>query len=174
MADQSSSNARSPLTAPPLRNPGQSLDEEIHRFFNEDVISYLSVIVCSLVITLMEWWRWWFPSPPRPILFTVLTVAVTAYITRRLFVLRRKVRQLRLARDGERAVADLLTRLDGGGLGLEPAFPYRARLSDPAPLPDNRPPVEQGPGHGDVVEPQPVAGRLAPFEVDRRHHRAIR
>lgn len=111
MADQSSSNARSPLTAPPLRNPGQSLDEEIHRFFNEDVISYLSVIVCSLVITLMEWWRWWFPSPPRPILFTVLTVAVTAYITRRLFVLRRKVRQLRLARDGERAVGQFLETL---------------------------------------------------------------
>ena len=32
----------------------------------------------------------------------------------------------------------------------------RARLADPVPLPHNRPAVEPGPGHGNVIEPQPV------------------
>lgn len=59
-------------------------------------------------------------------------------------------------------------------LALEPRLPHRARLPDPAPLPHQRPAVEQGPGHGDGVEPPPVAGRLAPFQADRSHRRAIR
>ena len=29
--------------------------------------------------------------------------------------------------------------------------------------------VEQGPGHGDGVEPPPVMGRLASFQVERGH-----
>ena len=29
--------------------------------------------------------------------------------------------------------------------------------------------IEQGPGHGDVVEPLPVAGGFTPFEADRGH-----
>jgi hypothetical protein len=33
-----------------------------------------------------------------------------------------------------------------------------SRLADPAPLPDERPAVEPGPGHGDGGEPLPVAG----------------
>ena len=50
----------------------------------------------------------------------------------------------------------------------------RSRKSDPAPFPHDRPAVEQGPGHGDGVEPLPVAGGFAPFEADRGHHRAGR
>ena len=71
-------------------------------------------------------------------------------------------------------LADLRTRLDGGAFGLEPRFPHRARLSDPASLPHDRPAVEPGPGHGDGVEPQPVADGFAPFEVDWGHALAAR
>lgn len=46
----------------------------------------------------------------------------------------------------------LRARLSGGGFGLESGFSYRAGLADPAPLPDECPAVEQGPGDGDVVE----------------------
>lgn len=109
------SDTRSPLTAPPLRNPGQSLDEEIRRIFEDDVVSYLLVAACMIFFTFMEWFRWWFQHPPQPILFTVLTVAVTAYVARKLFVLRRRVRQLRLARDGERAVGQYLETLRACG-----------------------------------------------------------
>ena len=63
----------------------------------------------------------------------------------------------------------LRARLDGGASGVKPGFPDRGRLSDPAPLTNERPAVEQGPGHGDSVEPQPVVRRFAPFKVDRGH-----
>ncbi len=108
MANHDTSDTRSPLTAPPLRNPGQSLDEEIHRVLDEDVTSYLMVAVSLSVITLFEWWRWWFNFPPQPLLFTVVTLAVISYVARRLVVLRGRIRQLKLARDGERAVGQFL------------------------------------------------------------------
>ena len=63
-------------------------------------------------------------------------------------------------------LADLRARLAGGAFGLKPRFPHRAGLPDPAPFPRDRPVVKQGPGHGDSVEPQPVAGGFAPFKVD--------
>lgn len=108
-------DTRSPLKASPLRQPGQSLDEEIHRIVDDKATTYLLILFCWLFLTLMEWSRWWFESPPRPILYTVLTVAVLAYVLRKLFVLRRQVQQLRLGRDGERAVGQYLEALRAGG-----------------------------------------------------------
>jgi len=111
MANHDASDTRSPLTAPPLRNPGQSLDEEIHRIIDEDAFSYAMVAMFLLAITVMEWFRWWLNLPPQPLLYTVITVVVILYAVRKLFVLRRKLRQLRLARDGERAVGQFLETL---------------------------------------------------------------
>jgi len=111
MANHDASDTRSPLTAPPLRNPGQSLDEEINRVLDEDMLSYFMVAMFLLAITLMEWLRWWLNLPPQPLLYTVITVVVILYVARKLFVLRRKLRQLRLARDGERAVGQFLEAL---------------------------------------------------------------
>ena len=68
---------------------------------------------------------------------------------------------------------NLRARLDGGAFGLKPRFPHHAGLPDPATLPDERPPVEEGPGHGDGVEPQPVADGFAPFQSDRDQRRAV-
>ena len=68
MANHDASDTRSPLTAPPLRNPGQSLDEEIHRIIDEDASSYAMVATLLLVITMMEWFRWWLNLPPQPLL----------------------------------------------------------------------------------------------------------
>ncbi len=63
MANHDASDTRSPLTAPPLRNPGQSLDEEINRVLDEDMLSYFMVAMFLLAITLMEWLRWWLNLP---------------------------------------------------------------------------------------------------------------
>ena len=40
-----------------------------------------------------------------------------------------------------------------------------------APFPDQRPAVEQGPGHGEGVEPLPITGGFAPLQVDRDQRR---
>ena len=42
-------------------------------------------------------------------------------------------------------------------------------LTDPAPLPHQRPAIEQGPGHGDFVELLPVMSGFAPLQVDQGH-----
>jgi len=108
MANHDASDTRSPLTAPPLRNPGQSL---VNRVLDEDMLSYFMVAMFLLAITLMEWLRWWLNPPPQPLLYTVITIVVILYAVRKLFVLRRKLRQLRLALDGERAVGQFLETL---------------------------------------------------------------
>jgi hypothetical protein len=66
---QSISDDRSPLKASPLRNPGQSLDEEIQRLIDDEANSYLFVAKCLLFFTLMEWLHWWLRFLPQPILF---------------------------------------------------------------------------------------------------------
>lgn len=108
-------DTRSPLTAPPLRNPGQSLDEEIARILDEEVAGYLFAAVWLLLATLAEWGRWWFQFPPQPVPVTLVAVAFAAYVARKLFVLRREVRRLRLARDGEKAVGQYLDSLRANG-----------------------------------------------------------
>lgn len=77
-------DSRSPLKAAPLRNPGQSLDEEINRILDEDMLSYFMVAVFLLAITLMEWLRWWLNLPPQPLVYTVIAVVVIAYVARKL------------------------------------------------------------------------------------------
>jgi hypothetical protein len=40
----------SPLKAKPMRNPGQSLDEEIHRIISEDGTTYAAAIVFPVTL----------------------------------------------------------------------------------------------------------------------------
>lgn len=50
--------SRSPLKAKPLRNPGQSLDEEIQRFIENDIDQQILIPVTLVMFVLLEWWRW--------------------------------------------------------------------------------------------------------------------
>ncbi len=70
MTGKPSPETRSPLTAPPLRNPGQSLDDEIHRILDEEVAGHLFAAMWLLLLTVTEWGRWWFQFPPQPVPFT--------------------------------------------------------------------------------------------------------
>ena len=59
--------------------------------------------------------------------------------------------------------------LDRGGFGRKPRLPHRTGMADPPPLPHQRPRAKQGRGDEDGIEPLPVAGWLAPLQVDRGH-----
>ncbi len=115
MTGKPSPESRSPLTAPPLRNPGQSLDDEIHRILDEEVVGYLFAAMWLLLLALTEWGRWWFRFPPQPVPFTLVAMAFSAYFARKPFVLRREVKRLRFARDGEKAVGQYLESLRANG-----------------------------------------------------------
>jgi hypothetical protein len=106
---------RSPLKDRPLRNPGQSLDEEIQRVIDERAMAPYAAIVVLWTIALIEWLSVWRDLPRQPWVFTLAALAGTAWLAFRIRRLRAKVRTLRLGRDGERAVGQFLEGLREGG-----------------------------------------------------------
>ncbi|MBN1668160.1 MAG: NERD domain-containing protein [Anaerolineales bacterium] len=106
-----SKQTRSPLTAKPLRNPGQSLDEQIQDLLG-DAISYMIAPLVFLALAIVQWEAYLTRRPPNPWLGTVLTVALVVYSGIKLYKLRQEVVRLRMARDGEKAVGQYLQDLE--------------------------------------------------------------
>lgn len=105
---KTSQNQRSPLKDAPLRNPDQSLDEEIHRIWDDEIAPLLFAVATLFLFTVMEWWKWYSKTPPQPLLFTGLTILGVLCVLFKFIPARRRVRQLRQARDGEKAVGQYL------------------------------------------------------------------
>ena len=104
-------NRISPLKDKPLRNPGQSLDEELDRLIGEEGLLWVSTIAFSISLFLLECWRWYTQSPPNPIAALIVVVPVTAFSLWKLFQIRQYALRLKMARDGERAVGQYLSDL---------------------------------------------------------------
>jgi hypothetical protein len=102
---------KSPLKSKPLRNPGQSVDEHIVDFITEDFIPYLLATAAFILLTTMEWLRWATNRPPSPIMFTIIAIFALLVTARKFVVGRKKIRALRLGRDGEKAVGQYLESL---------------------------------------------------------------
>ena len=110
MVNMSLFNRRSPLTAAPLRTAGQSIEEEIFRVITEDAAAYISLGVFMTAFTAYEWYRCLRDLPPKPMVFSILTVLVITYCVYKTLSARRKIIKLRLGRDGEKAVGEFLDR----------------------------------------------------------------
>lgn len=70
--------------------------------------------IVSLFLTLLvglEWVRWWVPLPPNPLPSTTLAVVAIFYTWRKRFPLVATIRNLRLGREGERVVGQMLEPL---------------------------------------------------------------
>lgn len=101
-------NKKSPLKDKPLRHAGQSLDEEINRLIEDDALPYISVSVLMIVLSMFEWYQWYFQLPPSPIIFTFITLLVVGISTYKIINIRPQLKNLRLGRDGEKAVGQYL------------------------------------------------------------------
>lgn len=106
---------RSPLKDRPLRNPGQSLDEEIQRLLDDQATPYILAVLAVWGVTIFEWFATWRQIPRQPVLLLISSVVVTIFATWRIVPLRRRLKDLRLGRDGERAVGQFLDGLREGG-----------------------------------------------------------
>lgn len=114
---------RSPIKRRPLRNPGDSLDDEIQEVVWSQFAVYYFLAGLFVVVAVLEWFRWFTKSGPNPILFSLIalcTGAIAAYKTWGAF---RRVHNLTLGRDGEKAVGQFLERLRARGAQVIHDFP---------------------------------------------------
>lgn len=105
---------RSPLTDKPLRNPGQSIEEQRQTLIDKALEPVLMAGLLA-VMAALEWHRYYFPRPPSPKLFTALAVLAVGYAGFRVWRVLPKARALRQAMEGERAVGQFLERLRQDG-----------------------------------------------------------
>lgn len=106
---------RSPLKGKPLRDPGQSAQEQLFDLFFENLLTPWIVAVLLLVFAAIEWVRFYKPTPPAPVLLSVAAAVALAYASWRLRRGWPQVQALRLGRDGERVVGQYLERLRAEG-----------------------------------------------------------
>jgi len=100
----------SPLKNKPLRNPGQSLDDELIDLAF-DLMPYLTVVLALFMIMLMQWHSHLQNLPPAPRLWTILfalSVIVTAWKLRPKLA---RIKNIKQGRDGEKAVGQYLENL---------------------------------------------------------------
>lgn len=102
---------KSPLKDSPLRNPGESLDNEIDKLVNDKAINYIVVMVMSVVFALIEWWKSITNTPPSPIEYTLVAAVIVPFCLYKLFIITKKLKKLKQGRDGEKAVGQYLENL---------------------------------------------------------------
>jgi hypothetical protein len=102
---------RSPIKNPPLRSAGQSVDEEIQKILYDKMDYYAFAIGVSASMAFWEWYHWYFKSPPQPVVMTILALLISIFSFWKILEHRAKIRNLRQARDGEKAVGQYLERL---------------------------------------------------------------
>ncbi len=105
---------KSPLKATPLRNPGQSLDEQITDLW-DDAVQYFIFIMGFFSLTIYDWVRWFGFAPKNPYLSTILSLIVIVYSIIKILRLKKQMEPLKLGRDGEKIVGQYLDELKGDG-----------------------------------------------------------
>ncbi len=102
---------RSPLKEKPLRHAGQSLDEDIDRILSEEVDSSLAVSFAVIMLAAFEWIKFFTKIPPQPVGVTIGAIIAIAYAARKIVISKRKIKLLKMARDGEKSVGQYLELL---------------------------------------------------------------
>ncbi len=105
---------RSPLKMRPLRLPGQSLQDKINSLVDK-ALEYVVLMALAIMVAIMEWCRWFFKSPPQPIIFTFLAVVACSYGIWKVLPICRALKPLKQGRDGERYIGQCLERLRESG-----------------------------------------------------------
>jgi hypothetical protein len=108
-------NKRSPLKDSFLRHAGQSLDEKIYEVVYEKILPDTFIVLVLIGWAVIEWLRAYFKIPYNPLAITSLVVLMSLYygfnIARRF----KELKNLKLGRDGERAVGEVLDELRKSG-----------------------------------------------------------
>ena len=106
---------KSPLKDNPLRNPGESLDEEIADFLYDEVLTYIFVSILMVSIAGLEWAKWYLKTPPSPWLYSFFALLTIACSVLKIKSAKSKIKPLKQGRDGEKAVGQYLEKLRENG-----------------------------------------------------------
>jgi hypothetical protein len=91
------------------------LDETINRLWDDRGLAYFTYALGFTTIAAVEWIRWFSPAKSPPWLITGFTLLLVAFCAVGIFRVRRQSQRLKLGRDGERAVAEVLDGLRAEG-----------------------------------------------------------
>lgn len=114
---------KNPIKRPPLRNPGDSLEQEIQNVIYDKVLMYYLVAMMLVLLVVLEWVRWFRPHEPNPWLWTATAVLGVLVAVPKIRGSIKQVRQLKQGRDGERAVGQFLEGLRSQGAQILHDFP---------------------------------------------------
>lgn len=101
--------SRSPLArVMPIRVAGQSLSEELDDVAYDHIFAPLMYALFMVMIAGLEWFKFVYQSKPNPIIYSIAAFVVSVYAGYKVWRNQKRMRQIKLGRDGERAVAQYL------------------------------------------------------------------
>lgn len=107
---------RSPLDrAQPLRAAGQSLTEQLQDEAYDHIFAPAMLALLFLMLAGLEWVRHFRGTKPNPVIYSVAAALAVLYAAVKIWRAKKRLAQIKLGRDGERAVAEhleWLRRLD--------------------------------------------------------------
>jgi len=107
-------NKKSPLKDRPLHVAGQSTDNLIQNYVI-DLASLFSLTLVLIFLTFLAWTTKFFLSEYFPIIILITTIAITIYFIYKFSKTIKIIKSLKLGRDGERIVAEILDELRSQG-----------------------------------------------------------
>ena len=113
--DKKSSKTKSPLKDRPLRNPGQSVEEQRNDVLYDKVLTPVLMAMMLVLFAGIEWWIYFFPLPATRYFFTFLAAVGIGYAAFRIVRAKPQLDALKQARDGEKVVGQYLERLRKDG-----------------------------------------------------------
>jgi hypothetical protein len=108
MSQSDTTAGRDPIRDAPLRDPGQSLREQLQDRLLDSTIPWLLVAVMMLIIAAVEWVRWLTNAPYQPIQMTLIAVCIAAFAGWRFYRALQELPNWKLGLKGERAVGQYL------------------------------------------------------------------
>lgn len=108
MSTKDTSSRRDPIRDTPLRDPGQSLREQMQDRFEDATVPWLVVACLAMAMAVAEWVRWFTNASYIPVTMTVIAVSLCIFViwrVRRAFV---EFLPWKLGLRGERAVGQFL------------------------------------------------------------------
>ncbi|MBL8485201.1 MAG: NERD domain-containing protein, partial [Rhodocyclaceae bacterium] len=101
---------RTPLKSKPLRNPGQSLQQQREELITDKVLWPMMVAVMVIIVAGLEWFRFFHPLPPQPWVMTFIAVLGILYSVWTIKRNAPRIKALKLAEEGEKAVGQYLEK----------------------------------------------------------------